>query len=281
MRERANPLIRKFERISKDLVTHPRLTAYVTIQNVSLSAVPKFVPMVPRCFGGRQSAAASHGRFFGFDFYKNIVAWMLFISIRIGAAAEHQIRGFAVRAFEDAHTDFGMRFCSVSFRHFPLLLWFALQKGSIRGLYPTTFVNPLVYTFCGHQGPSIMTLSAAPIAEGIAKDARENLDGVDVCHVGPLFVDEDDKCQFLHCYVVLPKDGGKTFAANVVTLSHIEEPWFAKVNRQALIVCLEPLFARVQIFGDELAFAKYCQGQWPSDAINKVVSDIIKARGLN
>jgi hypothetical protein len=119
------------------------------------------------------------------------------------------------------------------------------------------------------------------IAEGIAKDARENLDGVDVCHVGPLFVDEDDKCQFLHCYVVLPKDGGKTFAANVVTLSHIEEPWFAKVNRQALIVCLEPLFARVQIFGDELAFAKYCQGQWPSDAINKVVSDIIKARGLN
>jgi hypothetical protein len=93
--------------------------------------------------------------------------------------------------------------------------------------------------------------------------------------------DEDDNGQYLHCYVLLPKDGGKTFAANVIMLSHVEEPWLGMVNRNALIVALEPCFARVQIFGDELAFAKYCQGQWPSDAMNKVVSNIIQARGLN
>jgi hypothetical protein len=95
------------------------------------------------------------------------------------------------------------------------------------------------------------------IAEGIAKDARDNLDGVEVCHVGPLFVDEDDNCQYLHCYVLLPKDGGKTFAANVITLSHVEEPWLGMVNRNALIVALE------------------------FDTINQVVTGLIRSRGLN
>jgi hypothetical protein len=79
--------------------------------------------------------------------------------------------------------------------------------------------------------------------------------------------------------VLLPKDGGKTFAANVITLSHIEEPWLGMVNRNALIVALEPCFFRVQIFRDELAFAKYCQGQWPSEAMDQVVEEM--KRGLN
>jgi hypothetical protein len=64
--------------------------------------------------------------------------------------------------------------------------------------------------------------------------------------------DEDDNCQYLHCYVLLPKDGGMTFAANVIARSHVDEPWLGMVNRNALIVALEPQFFRVQIFGDEL-----------------------------
>jgi hypothetical protein len=123
--------------------------------------------------------------------------------------------------------------------------------------------------------------SPQAIAESIAKDARENLDGCDVVSVGPFFLDEDAGAQYLHCYVVLPCDGGKNFAANVITLSHVDEPFMAQINRNALIVCLEPLFGRVQIFGAELAFAKYCQKEWPSEQINKVVSDIVRKRGLN
>jgi hypothetical protein len=44
---------------------------------------------------------------------------------------------------------------------------------------------------------------------------------------------------------------------------------------------LETHFGRVQIFGDELAFTKYCQKEWPSDSINKVVAGLISRRGLN
>jgi hypothetical protein len=37
----------------------------------------------------------------------------------------------------------------------------------------------------------------------------------------------------------------------------------------------------VQIFGDELAFAKYCQKKWPDEKLDRVVVDIIRKRGLN
>jgi hypothetical protein len=37
----------------------------------------------------------------------------------------------------------------------------------------------------------------------------------------------------------------------------------------------------VQIFGDELAFAKYCQKEWPDERMNQVVAGIIHRRGLN
>ena len=39
----------------------------------------------------------------------------------------------------------------------------------------------------------------------------------------------------------------------------------ASVNRLTLISSLEELFARVQVFGTELALAKYCQKEWPSE----------------
>jgi hypothetical protein len=42
----------------------------------------------------------------------------------------------------------------------------------------------------------------------------------------------------------------------VYALSHVEEPWLGMVNRNALIVALEPQFSRVQIFGDELALPR-------------------------
>jgi len=37
----------------------------------------------------------------------------------------------------------------------------------------------------------------------------------------------------------------------------------------------------VQIFGDELAFAKYCQKESPNENIDRVVASIARNRGLN
>jgi len=44
---------------------------------------------------------------------------------------------------------------------------------------------------------------------------------------------------------------------------------------------LETHFGRVQIFSDELAFAKYCQKEWPNQRMGQVVANIIRNRGLN
>jgi hypothetical protein len=86
---------------------------------------------------------------------------------------------------------------------------------------------------------------------------------------------------YIEVYAVLPKDGGKDFAANIVTLGTIESPLLAQVNRTALIIALETYFGRVHIFGDELAFAKYCQKEWPNENIDRVVASIVRNRGLN
>jgi hypothetical protein len=53
-----------------------------------------------------------------------------------------------------------------------------------------------------------------------------------------------------------------------------------RLRRIALIVALEEFFGRVQIFGSELAFAKYCRNEWPDERINQVVAGIINKRGL-
>jgi hypothetical protein len=59
----------------------------------------------------------------------------------------------------------------------------------------------------------------------------------------------------------VPKNGGQEFASITVTLAVAQDSFLAQVNRQALIVSLEYLFGRVQIFGNALAFAKYCNKQ--------------------
>jgi len=51
------------------------------------------------------------------------------------------------------------------------------------------------------------------------------------------------------------------------------------VYRLTLISCLEELFARVQVFGTELALAKCCQKEWPSEHMDQAVAEM--KRGLN
>jgi hypothetical protein len=60
-----------------------------------------------------------------------------------------------------------------------------------------------------------------------------------------------------------------------VTQNHM----VASVNRLTLISCLEELFVRVQVFGTELALAKYCQKEWPGEYMDQVVAEM--KRGLN
>jgi hypothetical protein len=38
---------------------------------------------------------------------------------------------------------------------------------------------------------------------------------------------------------------------------------------------------RVQIFGDTLALAKYCQKEWPSERGRQSLDELIRKRGLN
>jgi hypothetical protein len=68
---------------------------------------------------------------------------------------------------------------------------------------------------------------------------------------------------------------------HLITLAHVQDILLAQINRTALIVALEIHFGRVQIFGDELAFAKYCQKERPDERMNQVVAGIISNRGLN
>jgi hypothetical protein len=51
--------------------------------------------------------------------------------------------------------------------------------------------------------------------------------------------------------------------------------------RTALIVALEEFFGRVQIFGDTLTLAKYCQKEWPTERIDRLVAYLIRSRRLN
>jgi hypothetical protein len=68
---------------------------------------------------------------------------------------------------------------------------------------------------------------------------------------------------------------------NLVTLAYAQESLLARVNRTALIMALETHFGSVQIFSDELAFAKILP-QWPNQRMDQVVTDIIiRKRGLN
>jgi hypothetical protein len=37
----------------------------------------------------------------------------------------------------------------------------------------------------------------------------------------------------------------------------------------------------VQIFGNELTLAKYCQKEWPNEEIDRAVAALVRERGLN
>jgi len=115
------------------------------------------------------------------------------------------------------------------------------------------------------------------IAAGIAKDAQENFAGLDLLSVGRIFVDE----LYAHIYIVLPNRAGDDLVICLITLAHVQDTLLARVNRTALTMALETHFGRGQIFRNELAFAKSCQKEWPSDSIHQVVAGLISRRGLN
>jgi hypothetical protein len=79
----------------------------------------------------------------------------------------------------------------------------------------------------------------------------------------------------------LPRNcGGQDFVGHDVILVGAEsDPMLATVYRIALVIALEEFFACVQIFGTELALAKYCQKKWPGGRIDQAVADLV--RGLN
>jgi len=60
-----------------------------------------------------------------------------------------------------------------------------------------------------------------------------------------------------------------------------QDPFIAAVHRTGLIIAFEEFFGRVQIFGDTLMLAKYCQKEWPSPKSDQIVADMIRDRGLN
>jgi hypothetical protein len=55
----------------------------------------------------------------------------------------------------------------------------------------------------------------------------------------------------------------------------------ATVYGAALVIGLEEVFGRVQIFGDLLTRAKYCQKEWPSERGEQSLDELMGNRGLN
>jgi hypothetical protein len=126
-----------------------------------------------------------------------------------------------------------------------------------------------------------MLPSMRDVAARIADYARENLDGVDVVSIGPLYGEPGPGGVQYSVPVIVPQRGGKDFAPYYVMLDVAQDPFMASVYRTGLIVALEEFFGRVQIFGHELAFAKYCQKEWPSASADQAVAEMVRNRGLN
>ena len=47
------------------------------------------------------------------------------------------------------------------------------------------------------------------------------------------------------------------------------DPLMANVLGTGLIIALEEFSGRVQVFGNDLTLAKYCQKEWPSEQISR------------
>jgi hypothetical protein len=105
------------------------------------------------------------------------------------------------------------------------------------------------------------------VAAIIAQDARENQAGVDVISVGPVYGEPADHVLQFSVMVIVPGRDGDNFAASQIVLDIAQDPFMANAYRVALIVSLEEFFGRVQVFGDGLTLAKYCQKEWPGEAL--------------
>jgi hypothetical protein len=66
-----------------------------------------------------------------------------------------------------------------------------------------------------------------------------------------------------------------------IMLEVAQDSFMAAVYRTALVVALEEFFGHVQIFGDELTLAKYCQKEWPTERMDQIVASMVRNRGLN
>jgi hypothetical protein len=77
---------------------------------------------------------------------------------------------------------------------------------------------------------------------------------------------------------VLPNREGDDFVTNLATLTYVQDTQdtlLAQVTRTTLIMALETNFGRVQVFSDELAFAKYCHKEWPKQRMDQVVANVM------
>jgi hypothetical protein len=86
-------------------------------------------------------------------------------------------------------------------------------------------------------------------AARIAKDGQENLDGLDVVSVGPMWANDVDGETYIELYAVVPDHEGDDFVVRLITLAHVQDVLLAQINHTALIMALETHFGRVQIFG--------------------------------
>jgi len=70
----------------------------------------------------------------------------------------------------------------------------------------------------------------ADIAAGIAKGAQENLAGLDVVSVGPMFADEMAGELYAQVYIALPNRAGDDFVVHLITLAHVQDMLLAQVE---------------------------------------------------
>jgi hypothetical protein len=85
-----------------------------------------------------------------------------------------------------------------------------------------------------------------------AKDAHENLGGVEVVCVGSVFAREVQGVMCHAAVAIVPDRDRKDFVSSRVILDVTQNYTVACVNR-TLISCLEDHFARVRVFGTEMA----------------------------
>ena len=87
------------------------------------------------------------------------------------------------------------------------------------------------------------TKPSAPWRPRIANYAREELAGVDMISVGPLFAEPGPGGVQYRLLVIVPEGIGKHFAPNFVMLDIAQDPFMATVYRTAFIVALEDFLA--------------------------------------